>query len=396
MVIDNKNLNGGYDEDALAAQVNALDTANQVEDPAPETNVTDNNEEQAPKHPVKKAVINDAPPVTQQPHPTNDLGKLDRMPGKKSQYAAENAFMDEEEKRLGLAKVGDNILQQNMIREGWLPVDRKLLGDRDVFYPADWKFRIRPATVEAIRNWSTIDENNGSVIDDVFNEVVKSCLAITNGQGQPIAWNQLCTWDRFFFLLLIREYTFQHGETEIKFTQECPNCEVDVPFTLNSGSLMYDLPDEDVMKYYDRETRTWVIDPSEYEVTGDVIKLYLPTLDKDAQIKAWMINRYQENRNAKIDPVFIKFASWMTPKISKDAEIAKRQMKQMKLQFEHLDIDQFEFVNDVIRNITVTLATTIKATCPGCGEEVTAPIQFPNGVSGLFNVQNKHHKFGKK
>lgn len=391
MVINNQNLNGGFDEDSIASQVDALDTANTtIQEPAPA--VPQAPVEEAPR---PKEVINDAPPVQPQ-HTQGDLGKLDRMPGKRSQYAAEEAQMERDEKRLGLARVGDNLLKQNMIKEGWMPVDRKLLGECDVFYPADWKFRIRPATVEAIRNWSSIDENNGSVIDDVFNEVIKSCLAIENGTGNPIAWNQLCTWDRFFFLLLIREYTFQHGETQIRFTQECPNCEVDVPFTLNSNSLMYDLPDEEVMKYYDQETRTWVIDPTEYEVEGNVVKLYLPTLDKDAQIKAWMINRYQENRNAKIDPVFIKFASWMTPKISKDAEIAKRQMKQLKIQFEQLDIDQFEFVNDVIRNITVTLATTIKATCPSCGEEVTAPIRFPNGVGSLFNVQNKRHKFGKK
>ena len=107
-----------------------------------------------------------------------------------------------------------------------------------------------------------------------------------------------------------------------------PVGETPVEFNLTSDALMYDMPDEEVISYYDQTSRTWAIDPSEYEVEGDPITLYVPTLEKDANIKAWMIRKLQENRNTKIDPVFIRFVSWMTPKISKDDEISKRQIIQ--------------------------------------------------------------------
>ena len=55
-----------------------------------------------------------------------------------------------------LSRIGEKIGQNAEFREGWIDVDKRLLGKRAIFYPEDWNFRIRPATVEAIRNWSNI------------------------------------------------------------------------------------------------------------------------------------------------------------------------------------------------------------------------------------------------
>ena len=320
--------------------------------------------------------------------------KLNRLPGAMSNEERER---DKEFiKSQNLSRIGQKIGETTRDLEGWLPVDRALLGERDIFYPSDWSFYIRPATVEAIRNWSMIDDQNGNSIDEVFNEVLKTCLQIKDSTDRPIPWHNICSWDRFFFLLLIREYTFQDGESNISYYEDCPECETPVEFNLTSDALMYDMPDEEVISYYDQTSRTWAIDPSEYEVEGDPITLYVPTLEKDANIKAWMIRKLQENRNTKIDPVFIRFVSWMTPKISKDDEISKRQMKQLKMAFDSLSIDQFEFMDEVLKNIIVTPKTKLITKCPSCGEEVTSDIRFPNGVSGLFHIQSKRRKFGKK
>lgn len=320
--------------------------------------------------------------------------KLNRLPGAMSNEERER---DKEFiKSQNLSRIGQKIGETTRVREGWLPVDRALLGERDIFYPSDWSFYIRPATVEAIRNWSMIDDQNGNSIDEVFNEVLKTCLQIKDSTDRPIPWHNICSWDRFFFLLLIREYTFQDGESNISYYEDCPECETPVEFNLTSNALIYDMPDEEVISYYDQTSRTWAIDPSEYEVEGDPITLYVPTLEKDANIKAWMIRKLQENRNTKIDPVFIRFVSWMTPKISKDDEISKRQMKQLKMAFDSLSIDQFEFMDEVLKNIIVTPKTKLIAKCPSCGEEVTSDIRFPNGVSGLFHIQSKRRRFGKK
>jgi len=297
-----------------------------------------------------------------------------------------------EEKKL--TRVGEKITQSTEIRDGWMDVDKRLLGDRAIFYPEDWQFKIRPATVEAVRNWSTIDDENPNSVDDVFNEILKSCLAIVTPNG-PLPWGNIRSWDRFFFILLIREYTFIDGEKKVEFTEDCPNCDNPVTFTLNSQSLMYDMPDPDVMKYFSSEEQNWLIDPEEYDVEWpEKIVLYLPTLEKDANIKAWLIDRVQNKK--KVDNVFVKFLPWLAPKISKDLQIAQRQIREYEVKFKSWDTEMFSFMDEVINNITVMPSTNLVQTCPTCGEEVTAAISFQDGIRSLFNMAGGRKKFGKK
>ena len=296
-----------------------------------------------------------------------------------------------------LSKIGENIFEKNEIREGWIPVDKALLGQRAIYYPEDWEFKIRPATVEAIRNWSNIDDENVNSVDEVFNEIIKSCLSISGPGGRLLPWGNISSWDRFYFLLLIQEFTFRHGEQKIKYTDFCPECNNEIEFELNSASLMYDYPDEEVMKYYSQEDRCWYIDPAEFGLEGyETIKLYIPTLEKDANIKAWMISQLQENRNKKFDQTFLRFANWLAPKIAKDETIAKRQIREIEMKYKSWDTNMFSFMDDVLRNIIVTPSNKLTLQCPICGEEVTSQIRFPNSIRDLFKIQGQYRKFGQK
>lgn len=350
--------------------------------------------EQIPEAPM----ANQVPTVEAQTAPVSEAAQY--LGQQLSYKPGENPFADKEgDKKMiedkKLSRIGDKLATNVEYRDGWLDVDKALLGERAKFYPEDWQFKIRPATVEAIRNWSTIDDENVNSIDDVFNEIMKSCISISTPNG-PLPWGNINSWDRFFFLLLVREYTFIQGETAIKYEEDCIECENPITFQLTSQSLMYEFPDEEVMSMYDPNTRSWHIDPMEYEVNESPITLYLPNLEKDANIKAWLINRLQENRNRKIDQVFLKFLPWMTPKISKDETIAARQIKELELKYKSWDTEMFSFVDEVIRNITVAPLSKLVMNCPICGEEVTSQIRFPNSVKSLFNVQNRSRKFGKK
>lgn len=305
-----------------------------------------------------------------------------------------NAF-EEFEAKVGASKLGENINKVAEVRDGWITVDRKLLGERSRFYPEDWVFMVRPATVEAIRNWSMIEENNGNSINDVFNEILKYCVSIKSITG-TVSWQSICVWDKFFFVLLVREYTFNKGEANIEFYDDCANCDAPVKFKLESQALMFDMPDEDLYAMYDSTKRVWQIDPEEYDIEMNPITFYLPTVEKDINIKSWIINEYNENDKKNFDNVFIKFLPWLVPKVSKDMNIARQQIRKAESVFRSWDTEKFTFINDVIRNISVVPKIDISAICEKCGEEVTTRLRFPDGVSALFNVVNKHKKFGTK
>lgn len=344
--------------------------------------------------------VESVPDIPEAPQkPANPLAgqKLSFMPGDRSSFISEedkeaSRRFDEE---AHVSRTGDNIFKNAELREGWIPVNRDLMGTRSYFYPQDWEFRIRPATVEAIRNWSNVDENNIIGMDDVFNEILKSCISIVTPQGQ-IPWGNINSWDRFYFLLLIREYTFVQGEHKLNYEEDCPECDNPVQFELTSGSLLYEFPDEEIIKYYDIDNRCWMIDPEEFDVDAATVRLYLPTLEKDANIKKWLIDRIQNTPNKKTEQAFLRFLPWLSPKISKDLDIAKKQIKDLEFKFKSWDIELFSFMDEVLRNITIAPKDKLISTCPVCGEEVTAQIRFPNNVSDLFNVSHKHRKFGSK
>ena len=280
------------------------------------------------------------------------------------------------------------------IGEGWIPVDREELGVRSQFYPEDWTFSIRPATVQAIKNWTAIDESRPDIVNNVFNDIIKSCVKIVSNSGN-VSWQNINSWDRFWFIMKVRELTFVHGESKVEFTDTCSECDEELTFTLTSQSLFYEFPDEDLVEKYWNGTN-WVIDPTEYDVDGEVITLYTPTVGKDAAIIEWATNKVRNGEKIERYETFIPYLTWMLNKPLKDAQLLDRQINKLYKEYKSWDVEMFTFMQDVIKNITINPSEKLRQKCPHCGEEVISNVQFPNGIKAIFNVATKAKKFGSR
>lgn len=319
------------------------------------------------------------------------LGKLEHMEviGGKPELSK-----DEQEGLAGfLAKSNNRVNTETPVAEGWIPLDRAELGKRSMFYPEDWEFAIRPATVQAIKNWTSVDEENPEELNKVFNEIIRLCVRITDSKGTVHTWHEMNSWDRFWFILKVREYTFVKGESKIEYTDQCENCDEDIKFTLNSASLTYEFPDDDLLRYWDGNK--WVIDPREYDVDADPVTLYTPKLGKDQAIIDWAVARARQGKR-DVDENFIKFLVWMISKPSRDPQNFETQVRQAQNTYKNWSIDMNSFMNDVVRNITINPSEKLSAKCPHCGAEVTSQVQFPNGVRALFKTESKIKKFGSR
>lgn len=320
---------------------------------------------------------------------TGALGKI-RIGGQKELSEDEKSNMDAFLKMTS----GNQSESSNMIADGWIPIDRKEMGMRSMFYPEEWEFRVRPANVEAIKNWSSIDESNVGVTNKVFNEIVKLCFSIWTPSGK-LPWSKMNSWDRFWFILKIREYTFVNGESKLEYDEECPYCDQPLFFNLTAKNLFYEFPDEGVIeKHYKYDERCWEIDPKMYNLDRPVQKLYVPTLEKDDAILNWAIREHETGKN--INEAFLKFLPWMLAKAPKDEQVLEKFIKECKRRFDSWDVDLFCFMEDVLRNIQLTPSEKLVTTCPHCGEEVHSTVRFQNGVKSLFAIQNKYTKFGTK
>lgn len=327
------------------------------------------------------------------------LGKLEHFGKTKEEQLSSQerdeleAFRKRAEKKTILGyKANEEEQSITSIGEGWMPIDREEMGIRSQFYPEDWVFYIRPATVQAIKNWTAIDEERPDFVNNVFNDIIRTCVKIQTSNSS-ISWQNINSWDRFWFTLKIREITFITGEQKIEFEDTCSECEEDLIYTLKSENLFYEFPDEDLIDNYWNGTN-WVIDPSEYDLEDPVITLYTPTIGKDQAIIDWATNKVRAG--GKIDETFITYLVWMLPKASKDVQMLDRQIQKLYKEYKSWSVDMFSFMQDVVRNITINPSEKLRQTCPHCGAEATSNVQFPNGIKAIFNVATKAKKFGSR
>lgn len=328
-----------------------------------------------------------------------NLGKLKHIPGQQEELSQEEQNSREAFEAAIARKRGSSqmrIVGSNDVQDGWIPIDRGSMGVRSQFYPMGWEFRVRPATVEAIRNWSSIDEENLSVVNNVMNEIVRTCVSIfDNETGLAIAWDKIKSWDRFWFILKVREYTFVNGEQAMEFDEDCDNCGENVHFKLTPDALFYEFPDPEVVeRCWNQREQYWDIDPTAYDIDHYKVKFFTPTLQKDNAILQWL---YSQNEAGKhLDEVFVKFLPYMLERAPKDTTLLERMIKECHTEFKRWSQDEFLFFDEVRRNITINATEKLITKCPNCGEEVRSTVRFPNGIKYLFAIQGKHRKFGSK
>ena len=338
----------------------------------------------------------------EEPVDTSLVGKkLKHVPGKKDDLSSEETvemeeFLNRSRSRSKIAKEPEYSETTNFprISEGWNEIDRIELGIRSQFYPDDWSFYIRPATVDAIKNWSAIDEERIDVVNTVFNDIMRTCVSIKSASGN-IPWSRINSWDRFWFILKVRELTFKQGEAKIEFSDTCSECDEEIYYTLNPKSLFYEFPDDEIVnKHWNPSERIWFINPNDYGLDRSPIRLYIPTLEKDQAILDWGIAKARANK--KLDQTFLRFLPWMLSKVPKDAQVLDKFITECLQVYKSWDVDMFEFMDEVIRNVTINPSEKLRQVCPHCGEEVVSNVRFPNGVRALFKTEAKHTKFGSR
>ena len=324
------------------------------------------------------------------------LGKLERaeqiLTGKEVLSDSEKKDMEAFQERIRQERAMRAEARVVDISGGWVPVDRNEMGERSTFYPEEWDFYVKPATVAAIKNWTAVDEEDPRQTLNVLNEILRTSVKIDTHSGMGAGWKQINTWDRFWFILKVREATFMKGESKVEFEDACSECESMLTYTLNAKSLFFEMPDKELGDKYWNGTE-WVIDPKEYDVNHEPIKLYTPNVGKDDAIIEWATAKVRAKQ--KVDETFVKFLVWLMPKPAKE-EALNNQIERIYREYKSWDVEMFDFMSDVIKNLSVDPSETLRATCPVCGQETHSTVKFPNGIKALFRTETKAKKFGSR
>jgi len=267
----------------------------------------------------------------------------------------------------------------DVVPVGWKPFPVSLLPSSGQFYPEGTTMMIRPASVEEIRHFSTIDENDPLDLDDKLNMIMSKCLIIKFPDRHAM-WKDLKEEDRFCLVFAIRDITFKNGENKLFVTMQCGGtCTGDGSYNekieMKNENFEYYKIDPKLMRFFDPNEKCFkIVNPKVGEIT-----MYIPSLGVTTFIKNYMRDRIKKGE--RYDKTFLKVAPFILSDWRNLNEKTYQAIEQDSWGWNPLKLSAILQMAEMIR---FGVKTRITRQCNKCGAEVSTSLTFPGGVKSLF------------
>lgn len=275
----------------------------------------------------------------------------------------------------------------------YLNVDLDLL-PTGIFYKKGTKIKIRGAKVKEVQAYSVVDDKNYIDVTEKMNQMLSSCVKFINPDGSEGSYKQIKDSDRLFLIFMIRELTFQKGNSLAKDV-ECEHCKNDFKIQFRATPneqfprtfVNYEMPEE-LQQFFDSREKVF-----KFDINGVQWELAPPTIG----IQEIFFGNIKEKVNTQKTPnvSFLK----IIPHILHDRDTIKdKEIKDYEKKFEDesfMDMETFQFLNQAVDRMKFGIKE-LKMKCPECSGEVCTDLTFPTGASGLFVIPDYFDKFTKK
>ena len=251
------------------------------------------------------------------------------------------------------------------------------------FYPAGTIIMVRPAQVKEIQAYSMVDDNNFYDIVEKMNDILQACVRVKYSDGKVGSFLDIKDQDRLFLIFLIRELTFQAGNS-LAVNTNC-GCGTELSIELKRENFAFHQIDEKLERFFSASTRSYhfsTINGKEFELTP-------PNIGLQKSFTDYILKENNEKRTPNLS--FLKIIPFMlVGRTSITYEGIKAKLKE----FEQIDDISFQFLNAAVGKMTFGIKE-VKKKC-SCGEEVHTEMQFPNGASGIFVVHDAFEAYIKE
>jgi hypothetical protein len=252
------------------------------------------------------------------------------------------------------------------------------------FYPQGSMFMVRPAQVREIQAYSMVDDNNFYDIVEKMNDMLQACVRVKYADGKVGSFLDVRDQDRLFLIFLIRELTFQQGNT-LNVPTKCGSCGSELQVELKRDNFVFHDIDVKLEKFYNRNTGSYHFKT----VNGKTFELTPPNIGLQKAFTDYIIKENNEKRSPNLS--FLKIIPFM---LSGRSSITYDGIKAKLKEFEDMDDISFQFLNAAVGKMTFGIKE-LKKTCT-CGEEVHTEMQFPNGASGIFVIHDAFEAYIKE
>ena len=269
------------------------------------------------------------------------------------------------------------------IESPWKILPLSLLPSGGFAYPAALEISIKPATVDEIKYWSAIDENDPLDLDDKFNHILQKCARVKY-EGGVLSHLDIHQEDRFFLLISIRDLTFIKGENKLLLTTitNCKKTDCNVPkqLELKANMLAFHKINTKLRGYFSEETLSFVLTPK----NGDEpIEMFVPSIGVNTLVRKILKKKKQDNK--QIDESFASIAPFVIPNWKDLTEsMYDRYFEKSK----SWTVVQFSILDGATKMLTFATKPTISFECNKCGAEVAAPVTFPEGYRSIFVISD--------
>ena len=252
------------------------------------------------------------------------------------------------------------------------------------FYPTGTLFMVRPAQVREIQAYSMVDDNNFYDIVEKMNDMLQACVRIKYTDGKVGSYLEIKDQDRLYLIFLIRELTFQQGNS-LAVTTNC-GCGNEFQVELKRDNFSYHKTDDKLSKFFNPSTKTYqfkTVNGKDYEISPPNIGLQKAFTD-------YIIKENNEKKTPNL--AFLKIIPFM---LAGRTSITYDGVKSKLRDFEDMDDISFQFLNAAIGKMTFGIKE-LKKSCGECGEEVHTDMMFPNGASGIFVIHDAFETYIKE
>jgi|AntRauTorcE11897_2_1112592.scaffolds.fasta_scaffold06761_3 phage FluMu protein Com len=292
----------------------------------------------------------------------------------------ENAI-DEEAKVSNMGKIerfdyAEKEVSDTERKFGWHQLYAENFPSGGRYYSSDMKVLIKAATVNEIRHFSTIDENDPYSVDEAITDLLKICTKISFPTKQG-SWKDIKEEDKIYLILSIRELTFAEDENRISFTVKCPSCKTENEMEIKNDNFQTRELPEIIAKYYNEEEKLFVI---KSKALGE-IKMQPPSVGTMRIVAEYIKNLQQAGENIKEYMAFLKILPYLSPEW-RGLTIPK--INNLKMDFLRWDEKKFLIFTQLSEKMQVGVQERMLKHCISCNEPIEAEIQLPTGIKGLF------------
>jgi len=282
---------------------------------------------------------------------------------------------------------------------GWRKVEVDNLPSKGRYNDPSLRVKIRAATVEEIKHYSSLDDTDLLDVNDHINEILNKCCRIEYSDRIGHAAGDLREADKYYVFFCIRDLTMDSHQKfhKLQMRTTCPKCGKKSENEITSSAFSsYTIP-KNIEKYYDPTHRKIVINDPAFE---EPLMVAPPSLALTSAIQKYMQEHVRKQQAAgqpvHFDPKFMIQLQYVLDSPSQVTEDYLKNLQKRMGQWTHEKIIAFEYVKN---NMDVGVRPQLEIICRntksietndevGCADEYsfTAPVAFRFGWRSVFDI----------